>query len=94
MKKIIFGIALLALTSNAYAADLVSALDKANAKVVETQGTVDALKANIQAQQDELQAKKDEATTSKNAKVEEVSDKAETLKTNLGNLKNSLTIEK
>ena len=57
MKKILLVAALLAFSSQAYAADVLSALDTANSKVTAAQAKVDAQKAKIQAKQDALAAK-------------------------------------
>lgn len=96
MKKLLFAVALVAFSSNVYAADLASSLDKMNSKVVSAQEKVDAQKAKIQAKKDALTAKVESKTaeqnSAKDAKAAEVQEKANTLKTNLGNLKKSLSV--
>lgn len=105
MKKVILAAALLALSSNVYAGDLLSTLDSANAKVVEAQAKVDAKKVEIQAKQDEIAAKAEakkaeadakaaEKKAAQEAKQAETAEKINTLKTNLNNLTNSLSAGK
>ncbi len=105
MKKLLLAAALIALAPNAFAGDLASSLDKINSKVVAAQEKVDAAKAKLQAEQEEAVAKVDsltaeetkaaaDAQAEKDAKAAEVAEKVNTLKTNVDNLKNSLTVTK
>lgn len=105
MKKILLVAALIAFSSQAYAADVFSALDAANSKVTETQAKIDSQKAKAQAKQDALtakvQAKQDAAAkkaadkkAKQDAKQAETAAKVNTLKTNINNLTNSLTVTK
>ena len=105
MRKFLLATAFIAFASNVFAGDLASSLDKINSKVLAAQEKVDTATAKWQNQQKAVTAKVDSLTAeqekaleaTKNeqeAKAAEVAEKAKALKTNVDNLKNSLTVTK